>query len=261
MVAKPMVAKPKPKPRRQTSKETSELASVRQRTQSEVVWVRIEGGSFQMGSDDGGNDEKPRRRVTVPTFELGMTEVTVGHYRRCVDAGRCSPPDTASGCNWGQPGRDDHPVNCVDWSQASAFAAWAEARLPSEAEWEYAARSGGRDQAYPWGDALPSCRRAIMSGDVNGCGAERTWPVCSKAPGNSAQGVCDLAGNVREWVADWLRPYAEAPTDGSANTNVAGARAYRGGAWHGIADSLRAAYRNGVAPERQFNHLGFRLVR
>ena len=114
-------------------------------------WVQIPGGTFQMGSASGDDDEQPVHTVGVAGFKMMKSEVTVGQYRKCVDAGSCTAPDTGEDCNW-NTGREDHPVNCVDWNQAQAFAVWAGGRLPTEAEWEYAARSGGKARTYPWGD-------------------------------------------------------------------------------------------------------------
>jgi formylglycine-generating enzyme required for sulfatase activity len=216
-----------------------------------------------MGSSPGDSDEKPAHRVTVASFQMGKSEVTVGQYRRCVQAGSCTAPDTGGNCNWGKSVREDHPVNCVDWDQARAFATWAGARLPSEAEWEYAARSGGRSQTYPWGDEAPTCSRAVMDDGGTGCGRKSTWPVCSKAAGNTAQGLCDMAGNVWEWVQDWYHDtYAGAPTDGSAWESPTGSsRVARGGSWNFDAWILRASSRNWGRPGNRRSYLGFRLVR
>jgi iron(II)-dependent oxidoreductase len=142
-----------------------------------------------MGSDDGNGDEKPVHRVTVPTFEMTKTQVTVDQYKACVDAGACTAPDSGGACNWGQSDRGKHPINCVDWQQAQAYAQWAGGRLPTEAEWEYAARSGGRDWKYPWGDEEATCQRAVMDDRGWGCGRDTTWPVCSKPSGNTTQGL------------------------------------------------------------------------
>ena len=229
-----------------------------------------------MGSNEGDGDEKPVHRVRVATFELARTEVTVAQYRACVRAGACSDhhltgyewPGQAftesAYCNWGQPGREDHPMNCVDWKQARAFARWAGGRLPSEAEWEYAARSGGRDITYPWGSGEATCERAVIDHGGRGCGKDRTWPVCSKPAGRSAQGVCDLAGNVWEWTEDcWHGSYEGAPADGSAWTGCdPGAfRVFRGGSWSYSAWGVRSAFRSGSPPADRCDYLGLRPAR
>ena len=161
-----------------------------------IEWVSIPGGSFQMGSSSGGSDEQPVHTVRVSSFALMKTEVTFGQYRQCVSAGACTPAHTSDGScyvydgdTWGKgtlPSSfqgDEQPVVCVDWEQAQAFAAWAGGRLPTEAEWEYAARSGGKSWTYPWGEETASCSRAVMDDGGNGCGEVRTWPVCSKQRG------------------------------------------------------------------------------
>ena len=181
-----------------------------------------------------------------------------------MDAGECEPPPSASFCNWEADGRDDHPVNCVHRGDARAFAAWVGGRLPSEAEWEYAARSGGRDQAYPWGDETPTCERAVMYDGGGGCGEERAWPVCSKPAGDSAQGVCNLADNVWEWVEDcWHDSYDDAPDDGAAREGCGadGNRVARGGSFRDPARNLRASHRNGGDPGGGTDLLGFRPAR
>jgi formylglycine-generating enzyme required for sulfatase activity len=233
-----------------------------------IEWVMLPGGTFSMGSTDGAPDERPPHRVTVGAFELGRTEVTVAQYRRCVDAGQCAAPGTGDSCNWGPSGREDHPVNCVSWTDAQAFARYAQGRLPTEAEWEYAARSGGRAQAYPWGPERASCERAVMAdGGGNGCGrGNTTWPVCSKPAGNSAQGACDLAGNVWEWVEDdWHGSYGESgrPDDGAAwvDSPRGSYRVFRGGSWYFDAGYCRAAYRFRGEPGIRGGSLGFRLAR
>ena len=230
-----------------------------------IEWVRIPGGSFNMGSEDGDSDEMPVHIVMVPTFEMGKTQVTVDQYRACVDAGACTAPSTSEWCNWGQSDRGKHPINCVDWNQAQAFATWAGGRLPSEAEWEYAARSGGGDCKYPWGDEDATCERAVMNdGSGYGCGRDSTWPVCSKLKGNTTHGLCDMAGNVWEWVQDWYHDsYNGAPTDGLAWESPTGSyRVRRGGSWnYDGAWGVRAAYRIDAGPRNRDDYLGFRLAR
>ena len=185
--------------------------------------------------------------VSLGAFEISKTEVTVAQYRACVDAGACTAPNDKSvikACNWGHSGRDNHPVNCVDWNQATTFARWAGGRLPTGEEWTYAATSGGQSWEYPWGNEPATCDRAIMDDGGDGCGQDRTWPVCSKPAGNSKQGVCDLAGNVWEW------------TDDGDLLQI-----YRGGGWPLNATALRASYRLGAVTSRRDNALGFRLAR
>ena len=239
-----------------------------------VEWVRVPGGSFRMGSTEN-DDEQPVHAVRVKTFELAKSEVTNAQYQACVAAGSCEAPhwDDGScyvynGSKW-EKGRlpasfrePNKPVVCVDWSQARAFSKWAGGRLPTEAEWEYAARSGGKDQKYPWGNAKASCSRAVMDDGGNGCGRKTTWAVCAKQSGNSAQGVCDLAGNVWEWVEDvYADSYKDAPTDGSARTSGGSYRVRRGGSWRNAAGSLRAAHRHGNAASARGGLIGFRPAR
>jgi formylglycine-generating enzyme required for sulfatase activity len=224
-------------------------------------WVRIWGGSFVMGSPSGDANEQPVHTVRVSGFKMMKSEVTVGQYRKCVDAGACTAPDTGGSCD-GDSGREDHPVNCVDWHQAQAFAVWAGGRLPTEAEWEYAARSGGQSWTYPWGNESATCSRAVMKEGTTGCGQERTWPVCSKPEGNSTQGVCDLSGNVWEWVQDtYQETYKGAPGDGTAWETGASDRVVRGGSWLGSGSYLPASRRRGSGPSSRVRSLGFRLAR
>ena len=220
-----------------------------------IDFIRIEGGTFQMGGD--GEFNVPIHAVTVASFEMSKTEVTVGQYRQCVNAGTCTEPS----CRWDNtPGeRENHPVVYVDWHQAKAFARFADARLPMEAEWEYAAKSGGQDIVYPWGNEEPNCDRLNFRDCVRD-----TTPVCTYATGNTAQGLCDMAGNVWEWVEDdWHDSYQAAPADGSAWVdNPRGSyRVYRGGSWYYGAVDVRAAIRYGDGPSYAGVHGGFRLAR
>ena len=162
-------------------------------------WVRFDGGSFMMGAVDGSGQEE-----TVPAFEITRTEVTVAQYLRCMDDDACdSPGSWSGGCYWDAAGYGDYPVNCVKWDQSTAYCAWAGGRLPSGAEWEYAARSGGRNNLYPWGnEPAPSCEHVVMNEGAEGCDTGAPMPVCSRPRGNTAYGLCDMAGNVFEWVLE-----------------------------------------------------------
>ncbi len=232
-----------------------------------LTWVLIPGGFFQMGASNGEPDEKPVHEVTVPTFEMTKTEVTVSQYGECVTAGQCTEPASGRDThNWNEPGYEHHPVNSVDWYQSMAFCTWAMGRLPSEAEWEYAARSRGQDIAYPWGDQMPTCDYAVMSDDGEGCGTDRTMAVCSKTDGHTAEGLCDMAGNVWEWVEDvYHDSYTGAPTDGSAwTTGSVEKRVLRGGCWFSFSpDFLRATLRFRESPtyRHYWGGNGFRCAR
>lgn len=222
-------------------------------------FVTVPGGKFRMGTSDADcvfDNAKPVRLVAIGNFQMSRTAVTVAQYGECVAKGRCTRPDTGDQCNWGLPGREDHPVNCVDWDQANAYARFVGARLPTEAEWEYAATSGGRDRKYPWGNAAPAGSLVVR----NKAG---TMPVCSRPRGNTAQGLCDMAGNVFQWVQDAYRDsYSGAPVNGGAVKGVSGYQVIRGGSFRVVdADFLRAAARDYEIPGGRSGHIGFRIAR
>jgi formylglycine-generating enzyme len=234
-----------------------------------TTWVTICGGTFQMGSTDFSTSV-PVHPVTVPDFEMAATEVTVTQYQACVTASACTEPDTDGDCagtsfgNWGAPGREDHPVNCLTWYDAEAFCAWVGGRLASEAEWEYAARSGGRDIDFPWGDETATCSYAVLNEGGFGCGTGHSMAVCSKPMGSTDQGLCDMAGNIWEWVRDWYHDgYIEAPDDGSAWEDPSGStRVIRGGSFYDVAYGLQTAYRYPVEPSASYYwNTGFRCAR
>jgi formylglycine-generating enzyme required for sulfatase activity len=234
--------------------------------QAGTTWVTIPGGAFQMGSTEGESDEEPVHTVNVHTFEMLKSEVTVSQYGECVTAGACTVPDSGGvNDNWGVAGRANHPVNAVDWNQAVTFCKWIGGRLPSEAEWEYAARNGSAENTYPWGDTpTPTCTHAVMdNGGGSGCGEDRTWPVCSKTNGNTSHGLCDMAGNVWEWVEDvYHNSYSGAPTNGSAWTSSSDTgHVIRGCSWFCVLDYLRASSRYWRNPTKRYYDHGVRCVR
>ena len=182
-------------------------------------WVTLCGASWEMGSPEGVGeaDESPRHPVEQPSFRLQETELTLPAWSACVAAGACFEYEEDAGlelCNREVQGDDpEQPINCIDWDQAEQVCAFVGGRLPSEAEWEFAARNRGTDDTYPWGDAEPTPELVVLDWD-DGFGSE---PVCSLPAGNSEQGLCDLAGNVLEWTEDWYYGgYYGAPPDGSA---------------------------------------------
>lgn len=228
-----------------------------------VEWVKIPGGSFVMGADDLGLSAKPRHRVKVKSFEMAKSPVTFRQYGACVKAGVCTPIAEPCAPSFDGFKGDDQPVVCVTWGQAAAFSRWAGGRLPSEAEWEYAARGAGQDRKYPWGDQEPSCELAVMDQGGRGCGRAATWPVCSKPKGNTPQGLCDMAGNVWQLTQDrWRRSYKGAPADAGAWEGRTGRfRVNRGGSWHSDANALRCAARNYDVEDPKGDDVGFRPVR
>ncbi|MFI5362028.1 MAG: formylglycine-generating enzyme family protein [Elusimicrobiota bacterium] len=241
-----------------------------------IQWTPIPGGEFTMGADDLGASAQAPHHVKVPAFQMAKTLTTFGQYKKCVAAGACVPAHVSDGtCNvydgsaWvlGKlPAKfqaDDQPLVCVDWDEARRFAAWAGGRLPTEAEWEYAARGAGDDRKFPWGDDAATCDRAIIAQGGLGCGKSATWPVCSKTKGNTAQGLCDMAGNVWEWTQDWYHEtYKDAPADASAWESPAGTRrVLRGGSWIRYGKLVRSALRMNDVPSARFDNIGFRPVR
>jgi hypothetical protein len=157
--------------------------------------VRVQGATFMMGSDRAGSEAHPPHYVTVATFDLDVTEVTVGAFKACVDVGKCLPPLATSNCNWGKDGRERHPINCVNWEQAKTYCEWAKKRLPAEAEWEFAA-VGQTGWRYPWGNEEPDEHRHcdMRSGT--------TCAVGSFPAGKGRFGALDMSDNLKEWMAD-----------------------------------------------------------
>jgi formylglycine-generating enzyme required for sulfatase activity len=225
------------------------------------------GGAFEMGGPD--EFEGPIHTVTLETFWIRRSETTVAEYQRCVDAGRCiAEPEPAQGhsalpskCNFGKQGVDDHPANCITWPMAKRYCRWLGGRLPSEAEWEYAARSRGQDHEYPWGNTPePDCSFVAFK-DGQGCGEDGTVPVCSHPDGDTEQGLCDMAGNAYEWTLDSFQDdYSKALLNGHAYRDPdAKYKALRGG---GVGSDEDVRTRNRVFHEPDFFYsgMGFRCV-
>lgn len=173
--------------------------------------VFVPGGRFKMGCEQAkdsfcpsGNDEK-LHEVIVDSFHIDKYEVTFKRYQKCIDAGNCGNLAEGGALNFGWPGVENYPVNGVTWLEAKKFCEWEGRRLPTEAEWERAAR-GDDERIYPWGNQAPSCDRTVMDkkgAGFLGCGTGTTMDVGSKPKGASPYGAHDMAGNLWEWVADW----------------------------------------------------------
>ena len=227
--------------------------------------VEVQGGMFEMGSNLSA-DEMPIRQVQVDAFWMDEAEVTVEAYSVCVDGGACTEPVSGGSCNWMVAGREDHPVNCVTWFQAEDFCTWVgegTKRLPTEAEWEKAAR-GTDAWEYPWGDSpVPSCTHVVMDEGGFGCGMGSTWPVGSKPMGDSPYGVHDMAGNVGEWVADWYMESYDAMEIGNPMGPAMGSRRVLRGGSLGNYDPLnfRTTSRVNFYPTGNASSVGFRCAR
>jgi formylglycine-generating enzyme len=260
-----------------------------------AVMVYVPAGEFLMGSPEGAgwSDEHPQHNVTLDAFWIDRTEVTNHQFELFTQATGYRTEAEAegesgvwareirdfravNGADWRHPagpdtsieGRTDVPVVQISWNDAQAYCAWAGARLPTEAEWQKAA-CGSDGQRYPWGNDTPGCRYSVMADEGGeGCGVGGPSPVGSKPEGASPYGALDMAGNVREAVADWYSAgyYAESPAvnpqgpDGPAIYRVT-----RGGSWvsepgQGMTDHMRCAQRGQAGPSDRADVLGFRCA-
>jgi formylglycine-generating enzyme required for sulfatase activity/tRNA A-37 threonylcarbamoyl transferase component Bud32 len=219
-----------------------------------MVMVYVPAGKFEMGSTDGDDGEQPVHAVALDGFWIGRTEVTNGQYARCVAAGTCKPPEGGFLSRYGDSDYDDYPVAWVDWYQGAAYCEWAGARLPTEAEWEYAAR-GPEGYVYPWGNDAPDCDRANYGGCVGDLVAVGSYPT-----GASWCGALDLAGNAWEWVADWYGRYSSRRQVNPQGPPSGDGRVLRGGQWGTPPFYLRSASRTWVVPGDHSNVIGFRCA-
>lgn len=239
-----------------------------------------------------GNGDPAGYPMNVSAFYIDRTEVTSGSYANCVAAGACTPLDQGDSfspahstiCTYNKPGHERHPINCVNFAEASKYCAWAGKRLPSEAEWELAAR-GTTGRAFPWGDAYPEPRHlnaadaslvrdaqnkltppetyTSMWADTSGDdGWGFTAPVGSFPDGASAFGVFDMSGNVEEWVTDpWWEVSSGPPTKGSTSASY-GEYVIRGGAWDlNGPENFSATHRSPQNSGTRAAWLGFRCAR
>jgi formylglycine-generating enzyme required for sulfatase activity len=223
--------------------------------------VTVPAGSFFMGSKNGADDEKPAHRVSGPAFIIDRYEVTNARFAACVQAGTCTAPALASSSvrphYFDSPDFANYPVIHVSWQQAAQFCVWAGGRLPSEAEWERAARGTEDARTYPWGDSAPDCSKANMLGCVGD-----TDRVGRRAAGQSPYGVFDMAGNVWEWTADWYDPkyYGHSPEQQPSGPTTGTLKVMRGGCWMSGVSSLTATCRKPELPASWAPNVGFRCV-
>jgi formylglycine-generating enzyme required for sulfatase activity len=254
-----------------------------------MVMVSVPAGGFFMGSTeedidavlagcsdcerDWFGDELPEHIVYLEAFWIDRTEVTNRQFRRCVRAGACEAPTT---CDWGDPsfggqGQAGRPVVCVSWDMAQAYCQWAGARLPTEAEWEKAARGTDR-QGFPWGNDF-DCSQGnfddeqelddyVVPGGPDCDGHGQSAPVGSYPSGASPYGALDLAGNVWEWVADWYADnyYYVSPDSDPPGPASGSYRGLRGGGWYAAWENVRAAFRFYSEPAGRYDGVGFRCA-
>jgi len=230
--------------------------------------VLIPAGEFLMGSDrpDAPADEQPVHRVHVPSFYIDRHEVTNAEYRRFVIETGHTPPRSdapwATQYNWTgsdfPSGTDEYPVVLVNWHDASAYAAWAGKRLPTEAEWEKAARSGMAGKKFPYGDRLELNQANYYKSYLR---EKKLRPVGSFEP--SALGLYDMAGNVWEWCQDWYRSDyyrsgAAVDPQGPPNGDY---KVIRGGSWMNDEPLLQSSRRGKYSPDQKSPSIGFRCAR
>ena len=238
--------------------------------------ILIPAGEFVMGSPDGEgvDDERPQHMVYLDDYYIDKYEVTNARYQACVDAGACDPPQESSsytrGSYFGNPEYADYPVIKVTWYQAEAFCAWEGRRLPTEAEWEKAAR-GTDGRMYPWGNEFDGSKLNYCDANcefdhkdaAHNDGYADTAPVGSYPSGSSPYGVMDMAGNVWEWVNDWYdgNYYSVSPSAAPPGPETGEYRVLRGGSWSLNDSGVRSADRYFDDPDNWYNNHGFRCVR
>jgi formylglycine-generating enzyme required for sulfatase activity len=221
-----------------------------------MVVVEVPAGEFIMGSRDDApvawDDEKPQHTVYLNAFWIYKTPVTNAQYRQGVEAGTCTPPHKTK--YYDNPAYANHPVVYVDWYQAKAYCEWVGGRLPTEAEWEKAAR-GTDGRIYPWGNDWDENKLNSYE-----AGPGRTTEVGSYSAGASPYGALDMAGNVWEWTGSLAKEYPYRVDDGREDMEADSNRVLRGGCWRNYRRRSRCAARGDRPPDYFFSNLGFRAV-
>jgi formylglycine-generating enzyme required for sulfatase activity len=272
-------------------------AGIKARPLSDPKFLFVKGGCFQMGNnfEEGNEDEKPVHEVCLSDYYMGKYEVTVEDFKKFADeSGYKTEAEKGNGCyewdikkwdknkeiNWRNTDfeqTDKHPVVCVSWNDAVEYAKWLSKkegknyRLPTEAEWEYAVRDGGKKYEYIWGDGDPS-------GNIADEAAKKRFPSWTVWEGyndgyvftspagsfkSKVTGLYDVAGNVWEWTSDWYgkKYYSSSPKDNPKGPEKGDKKVARGGSWLNKPDFFRASDRFRVEPAKRFVNGGFRLVK
>ncbi len=204
-----------------------------------------------MGSDNGNSDERPIHRVYLDEFYIDKYEVTNAQYNKCVSAGACGQNTKYDGFTDPQ-----QPVVGVNWSQADTYCSWAGKRLPTEAEWEKAARETD-ERTYPWGEGI-DCSKA----NYYKCGHKKTKPVGSYPSGAGPYGAMDMAGNVWEWCSDRYdeKYYSKGPKRNPTGPASGKYRVLHGGSWNAYPNLLRSSNRTRNDPDNLSSSNGFRCA-
>jgi formylglycine-generating enzyme required for sulfatase activity len=240
---------------------------------SENDMIFIPAGEFTMGSNYGPSEEQPVHRVYLENYYIDKYEVSNARYKACVDAGVCQPPPflgTESHSKYyDDPQYANYPVVYMSWYMARVYCEWKGGRLPTEAEWEKAAR-GDSNNLFPWGNDFDASRAnfcdknciAPWEGNQNfDDGYAENAPVDSFPRGASSYGLYNMAGNAWEWVNSLDYPYPYNAGDGRENVNTAGNRVRRGGSWDNESYNIRVSVRFGEKPSIVFSNFGFRCAR
>ncbi len=220
------------------------------------LMVEIPAGEFTMGNDTGDDDEKPAHTVTLEAFEIDLLEVTNADFAKFVEAtGYQTEAEKGGEMGWRAyaEGKDNHPVVKVTWNDANAYCQWLGKRLPTEAEWEKAAR-GTDGRTYPWGNEWDPAKANVKESGFRG-----TVAVGSFGEGASPYGVLDMAGNVWEWTADWYQAYPGSTYQSEYFGEKF--RVTRGGGWFQEADKVTTFNRSATDPKAANDDLGFRCAR
>jgi formylglycine-generating enzyme required for sulfatase activity len=214
-----------------------------------MTLLAVPAGEFTMGDSDTGIYQ-----VDLSAFWIDQTEVTNAMYAKCMKTGKCDSPSNIE--DFRNSSYANYPVAYVDWNMANAYCSWANRRLPTEAEWEKAAR-GTDGRTYPWGEGI-DCGKANFSFV---CTTYNTSPVKSYTSGISPYGAYDMAGNVWEWVSSLYKPYPYDANDGRENMSSSDGRVLRGGAFSGSTSGVRSAIRLWLGPSKTNGDFGFRCAR
>ena len=239
-----------------------------------MFMVYVPGGTFEMGLESGLSDESQVHTVSLNAFWMDEHEVTNAMFKMCVDAAICYLPYDLSEY-FGNPdypvihvdsyynSNPNFPVIYLDWNMANAYCKWAGGRLPTEAEWEYAARGGLEGKTYPWGDEAPVCTPGAENGaQYNSCSINS--PIAVKTFQPNGYGLYDMAGNGREWLSDWYGAYPSGALENPTGPENGRERVVRGGSWrfsNDSGDDLRVSKRDIENPAFTNNNLGFRCLR